>query len=75
MPRSSIVGAVSVSIATLAHIIMIVWNFVWMGLGGQVSGWIEMTVLLIPTALAATLTGLRVHQITRLKGPGTCSVT
>ena len=36
MPRSSIVGAISVGAATLAHIAMITWNFIWMGLGGQV---------------------------------------
>ncbi|KAL5252057.1 hypothetical protein ACHWQZ_G015014 [Mnemiopsis leidyi] len=63
MPRSSIVGAIGVGAATLAHIAMITWNFIWMGLGGQVSGWVQLTILLIPTALAASLTGLKFHQI------------
>ena len=63
MPCSSIVGTIGVSVATLAHVLMITWNFVWMGLGGQVSGWVQLAILLIPTTLAGSLTGMRVYQL------------
>ena len=69
MVRSSVVGGISATVAIISNIAMIIWNFVWMGLGGQVSGWVQLGVMLIPTVLAALLMGVRVYQIYK-KGVG-----